>query len=137
MKKESTKGIAWGGVCALLMKASIVLATPTQDEIVKSFNDNMNQAPDYGLLIPWFFAACGAVAVVIYFRNRQKRQAIPQSLNHPKKLVKEIVKSVELDPAEMKRVTQLARELNCDNPLTLLICPSLMSSDAGEKTDAQ
>jgi hypothetical protein len=117
----------------MLACAGAAHGTPTQEDIVKSFNENMSQPPDYGKLLPWFFAFCGAVAVIVYFNQRQKRQAIPMALNHPKKLIKEMVKGADIDPAEMKKMTQLARELDCESPLTLMLCPSLMNKDGKDQ----
>jgi hypothetical protein len=111
-------------------------ATPTEEDILRSFNQNMDQAPDYGRMIPWLLAAVGAVVIVVCFRNWQKRQAVPKKLNHPRKLVREIVRGIEIDPAEMKRITQLARELNCQSPLTILLCPSLTAKDAQPQSPA-
>jgi hypothetical protein len=110
-----------------------VLATPSMDDITKSFNQNMDQEPDYSKMIPWLFGVAGIVATVMYFRQRQKRAAVPRALNHPGKLVKEVVKIAELDPLELKRLKALAAEYNCTSPLTLLLCPSLLNK-ADEET---
>jgi hypothetical protein len=103
-------------------------ATPTNEEISRSFSENMDQAPDYSRLIPWLFALAGIVAAVIYIRQRQKRQAVPKALNHPGKLMREIIRTGEINPVEMKKLSGRARELDCQNPLTLLLCPSLLSA---------
>jgi hypothetical protein len=102
-------------------------ATPTVEEITRSFSQNMDQEPDYGRVIPWLFGLAGAVVVVIYFRQRQKREAVPRALNHPGKLLREVVKIAEIDPVEMKRLKLLAAEHDYSSPLTLLLCPSLLA----------
>jgi predicted restriction endonuclease len=116
--------------CVVICLSRAALAVPTNEDILRSFNENMDQAPDYSRLIPWVCILAGIVAVVIFFRQRQKRQAIPKALNHRGKLLKEMVRSIETDPAEMKRISGLARELDCENPLTLLLCPSLLNKPA-------
>jgi hypothetical protein len=119
----------------ILAPVTLVLATPTNEEILRSFNENMDQAPDYALVIPWLFAAGGAIAIVMYFRQYQKRQAVPKPLNHPRKLVKEVVKNMQMDPLEMKKLSAQAKELGCDSPLTLLLCPSLTRAEEAPTAD--
>lgn len=101
----------------------------TQDDVFRSINDSMHQGLDYGLLIPFFFCIAGVVAIVIYIRQYQKRQALPKTLNHQGKLVREMAKIAAIDPAEMRKYKLLADQMKCENPLTLMLCPSLMGRE--------
>jgi len=122
------------GMALLLLAPSTAWGTPTEEDILRSFNENMDQPPDYGRLIPWLFALAGAVVVVVYFRQWQKRQAVPRPLNNPRKLIREMANAIDIDPAELKRITQQAKDLNCESPLTLLLCPSLLGEESRDKT---
>jgi hypothetical protein len=100
-------------------------ASPTPEEISRSFTESMQQEPDYWRMLPWFFAFAGSVLVVMFIRQRQVRQAMPRVLNHPGKLVREMVRNADIDAAEMKKLKAEAKELDCEHALTLLLCPSL------------
>jgi hypothetical protein len=110
--------------------ASAASAKPTQEEFFRSLTQNMTQEPDYQRLIPWAFAIAGVVVAIAYLSQRQKRQALPKPLNHQGKLVKEMIRTAGLDPAEIKRLGGLAQRLDCQSPLTLLLCPSLLAPAA-------
>jgi hypothetical protein len=126
---------AIGGLAAmalLLGLSAIAAAEPTQEDVFRSLNESMHESPNYGLVLPWLFAAAGVVAVVVYFRQRQKVQAIPKPLNHPGKLVREMTQLAGVDAAEIKRLKALAKERQVSSPLVLLLCPSLLDSSATE-----
>lgn len=111
-------------LCASL--PSMVRAAPTMDQITQSFNQNMDQEPDYSKMIPWIFGLAGAVLVVVYFRQRQKQAANPKALNHPGKLLREVAKIAEINAEELRRLKAVAVEKELTSPLVLLLCPSLM-----------
>jgi hypothetical protein len=119
----------------LLLVPRAALANPTQDDVFRSLTQNMEEQPDYSKIIPWIFAVAGLVVVVIFMRQWQRRQAVPKVLNHPGKLIREVTKLAEIDAAEMKKLKNRAEELGCDNPLTLLLCPSLMEKPQGAKSN--
>ena len=52
---------------------------------------------------------------------------MPKALNHSGKLVKEISKTMNLKPAEIKQLKVLADGQDVGKPLVLLLCPSLLS----------
>ena len=113
----------------VFLMASRALAV-TQEDVFRSINENMVQQPDYERLIPWLFGIAGLVVVVIFVRQRQKLAAVPKALNHPGKLMREMSRLAEIDPAEMKKYKALARDKQVENPLTLMLCPSLLGDPA-------
>jgi hypothetical protein len=121
----------------VLTLATPVLSAPTQDDVFRSLSRNMEAQPDYGRLLPWLCAAAGLVAVIIYLSQRQKRQAVPKTLNHPGKLLREVIRVAELDPDEMKQLKALAQEQNCQSPLTLLLCPSLRGGEENKSEEPE
>jgi hypothetical protein len=132
---------AWFAVVALFLPTGngqlpTARATPTQEDVFRSLSQNMQQTPDYSLVLPFLFAVAGVVVVVIFLRQRQKNQANPKALNHPGKLVREISKLAAIDPAEMKRLRGLAQQYECENPLTLLLCPSILGKGQEQQTPA-
>src|ERR1700677_3656770 len=89
-------------LAVIAASVSPALALVSQDDVFRSLTQNMDSEPDYGKLLPWLFAIAGLIAVIIYIRQRQKRQAVPKALNHPGKLVREVVRLADLDPDELK-----------------------------------
>jgi len=120
-----------------LVFASPASATVSQDDVFRSLTQNMDEQPDYWKLLPWFLAAAGVVAIVIFVRQRQRLAAVPRVVNHPGKLLREVIRTADLDPSEVKELKARAAELNCENPLTLLLCPSLLAKPAVDEKIAE
>jgi hypothetical protein len=138
MKKTATAAKASVILFLLLVvgRSPCAWSTPTQEEVLRSINENVSEGPDYGRMIPWILAAAGVVVAVTFFRQRQKQQANPKPLNHPKKLVREIIRTTDIESTEMKQLWNRAKELDCDNPLTLILCPSLLSPPKADEPAA-
>ena len=56
-----------------------------------------------------------------------RRRRTPKALNHHGKLLKELAAAVSLKPAEVKQLKLLADEQKLSNPLTLILCPSILA----------
>jgi hypothetical protein len=110
-------------ICVLCCGAA---GTPTQEEVFRSFQENMVEKTDGTRVIAVVFLAAATVVVLLLVANRHKRQVTPKVLNHPGKLLKEVGKGVALKGSEVKRLKVLAEQCQCSSPLTLLLCPSLL-----------
>lgn len=124
-------------VCVLVLPYVFGLppasAAATANDVFRSFNENVSERTDYSKLLPWVCGAAGLIILLVLLTNRQKRQAVPKPLNHSKKLLREVAKALALKSAEVKQLKLLADEHGCDSPLTLLLCPSLLSQAAAAK----
>ena len=125
--RHAGKMRAWFAIASLLFFAAPSLAV-TDEDIVRSFNEHMVQEPDYTAFIPWLLGLAAVVIIVIYVRQRQKIAAVPKALNHPGKLVREMTKLADIDSAEMKKYKAIARQMQVESPLTLMLCPSLLNA---------
>jgi hypothetical protein len=103
------------------------LATPTQEEVFKSINQNVGEATDPGKFMALIFGAAGVVILLVLFSHRRSRDVSPRSLNHQGKLLKEVVKRINLRPSEVRQLKVLAEEQQVSSPLTLLLCPSVLA----------
>jgi hypothetical protein len=120
-------------------------AAPSQADFFKSVQENMGKSQDFDYRPLLLIAAGGGVAVLLLFvsNRRQKTVRSPQSLNSPAKLMKEILRQVPLNAAEVKQLKVLAGAVKTPHadgisPLALLLCPSLMAKGlrgAGNKVD--
>lgn len=120
-------------------------AAPSQEDFFKSVQENMGKSQDFDYRPLLLIAAGGGVAVLLLLvsNRRQKTVRSPHSLNSPAKLLKEILRQVPLNTAELKQLKVLAGSVktpdaNEISPLALLLCPSLMAKGlrgAGSKVD--
>ena len=92
---------------AFSRSAGSFLATPTQEEVFKSIQNNVNQSSDSGRIIPYLMAAGAVVILVALFSQRRKREFNPRAMNHQGKLMKEVLRAVPLRLVEMKQLKLL------------------------------
>ena len=108
-------------------------ATPTQDEVFKSIQDNVGATTDPKKFFAFMAGAAGLVVLLAVLSNRKKRQVTPRVLNHQGKLLKEIVRQIDLRPVEVRQLKVLADSQNVSSPLTLLLCPSVLTKAVKER----
>ncbi len=104
-----------------------VYANPTPEEVLKSLNQNLNEPADPSKFVALLFGAAGIVILLVLFSHRRKRDLSPRSLNHQGKLLKEVMKRINLKPSEVRQLKTLAEEQSVSSPLTLLLCPSVLA----------
>jgi hypothetical protein len=120
-------------VMTTLSLAPVSRATPSQQDVFKSIQDNVGQPTDFDARPVIFLAAAGGAALllVVGVNYWQKRRSTPRKLNHPAKLLKEVVREVPLSASEVKQLKLLADNLENEidqpaGPLLMLLCPSLL-----------
>ncbi len=113
------------------------LLTLTQEEVFKSISDNVGQGGGSDLSGRTFFAillgVAGVIMLISLFNLRRKREAVPKAVNHPGRLLKEVMKQIPLKPVELKQLRLLAEAENdagapLQSPLTFLLCPSAFAA---------
>ena len=116
---------------ALLLVPAATLAAPTQEDVFKSIKENVGPSQtDYSKLLPFALAAVGLVILLAVASQWRKRDRTPRALNHQGRLVKEVMKTVPLRASELRQLRILAeegREEPLQSPLTLVLCPSLLT----------
>ena len=119
----------------ILLPSSFALATPRQQDVLRSIGDDGTENVDTGKLLLVVFGIV-TVLIVIAMRSQrqQKKAAAPKALNHQGKLVKEVVKHVNLKPAEIKQLKILSESKDLSSPLVLLLCPSLLTAAVKENS---
>jgi len=119
---------------AILTFAQLALAAPTQEEVFKSIQDNVgSSSTDSRKFLLYACVTGGVIILLALFSQRRKREVIPKALNNHGKLLKEIMKGVPVRPREVKQLktlaeqTPIARGNTVQDPLTLLLCPSVLT----------
>jgi hypothetical protein len=114
-------------IVAALGISTSALATPTQEEVFRSINQNVGSSVDLSKLVPYLLVAIAlAIMLGLYNYHRKKRGTTNKRLNNPAKLSREICRRINIRPAEFRQLKLLADEQEVQQPLTLILCPSLL-----------
>jgi len=115
------------------LMASVLHAVPTQEDVFKSISDNMGQKSDAGPFLG-VMATIAAVAILVaVISKRRERPRLPKALNHQGKLLKEVLKSTPLKPSEARLLKSLSETQEVDNPLVMMLCPSVLEKAMRQK----
>lgn len=102
-----------------------------QKQVLEAINHSVSSTVDPLLLVGIFVAVIGLLVAVAYWQkrraNRPKTRAV---LRDPRKLLKQVAGDLELSPAELRKLKHHADRLGVENPLTLLLCPSLLKKES-------
>jgi hypothetical protein len=126
-----------GLVIALVTAAipTLAHAQPKLEDVFKSTHENFGKEAEPGMFLAWFCVASGLILILILLHRRYQRQATPKVVNHQGKLNRALQKQIALKNAEVRQLKALAEGQPVQNPLTLLLCPSLLAKAAREKPD--
>jgi hypothetical protein len=112
---------------ASLATSAIAWAAPTQEEVFRSINQNVGSTVDFDRYMPYILTALGAIILAAIYNHRKQNPGIVKRVNHVGKLVREVSRSVHLKSAEVKQLKLMAEEQKVNNPLMLLLCPSVLA----------
>jgi hypothetical protein len=119
----------------LLPSAFSAAAQPTQEDVLRSISQNVNESADGGKVLAVVAGLAGVILLLAVLQQRKSREVRPKSVQHPGRLIKEVMKTVPLRPAEFKQLKMLVErkresgerdELRVESPLTLILCPSVL-----------
>jgi hypothetical protein len=120
-----------------LLPAPRAFSQPTQEEVFKSIGDTVNEPIDASRVVATLAAIGGVVVLLVVVGHRRGSGPKSKSLDHPGKLMKEVLRNVPLKGVELKQIKLLSQELRprgseqrVQSPLTLLLCPSLLGEAA-------
>ena len=106
-----------------------------QSDVLKGISNGVGQEVDGSKIVAAFLLFAAVILVLVIVNHRRQRTVIPKVLNHPGKLLKEVAKGINLKPAEIKQLKNLAEGQELSSPLVLLLCPSIMIKAAKIKGD--
>lgn len=127
LKKQFHRiGVLWAIAAGIL--PSVASAQLTEEDFRRSLSENIDQTIDPNKFLAFFLCLiAGVIVIAVIQKRRAARPATNKALNHPGKLMKEVGKLVQLRPAELKQLRNLAPLENVNNPLVLLMCPSVLA----------
>ena len=113
-------------------------AEPTQEEVFRSIGQNVSEPADSGRALAVLAGLAGVIGLLVVLGSRRSRPPRPKVLHHHGKLMKEVLRTVPLKPAELKQLKLLAEQSRAaegiQSPLTLVLCPSVLARAAQEKS---
>jgi hypothetical protein len=128
----------------LLVSARPCVADPTQEEVLRSIGQNVSESPGGGRVLGVLAGIAGGIVLLVVVGGRRGREAAPKTLNHHGKLLKEVLRTVPLKPAELKQLKLLLQESggrtggglqSVQSPLTLVLCPSVLVKAAKGRSE--
>jgi hypothetical protein len=118
---------------------SVSLAEPTQEDVLRSIGRNVSEPVDSGRVLGVLATIAGAVGLLVVVGQRRRRPPGPKTLRHHGKLLKEVLRTVPLKPAEVKQLKHLSEQARgaegVESPLTLALCPSVLMRAAQARSD--
>ena len=102
------------------------LATATAEDVFRGVNQTTDASPDPRTL---FALAVAGVALVLLLLVLSRRKAEPtpaKATNSPAKLTRELLKKSRLRRSDIKHLKYLAEQQQLNNPLVLVLCPSVL-----------
>jgi hypothetical protein len=127
-------------IFAILYSLSSILlcrtasAAPTQEQVLKSIHENVGGTVDPRKFFAFMLVIGGLIVLLALMSQRKKREVSPKAFNSQGKLLKEIVKQVDLRPSEIRQLKALAEAQGVSSPLTLLLCPSILTKAVKERS---
>jgi hypothetical protein len=106
-----------------------LLAAANPDDIFKSMGDSMGAEVNPAQILAILASIVGLCVLISVFKKRADRAPRKSNeLNNPSKLLRQVAKEAGLSRGEVKELKKLAQLQGVENPLTLLLCPSLMQA---------
>ncbi|MDB5327544.1 MAG: hypothetical protein JWM57_3113 [Phycisphaerales bacterium] len=115
-----------------------LLAATTSDDIFKSMGDTMSSDVNPAQVLAVIAAFVGLCVLVSVFKKRADRAPRNSNeVNSPTKLMRQLCKEAGLKRSEIRELKKLAALQGVENPLTLLLCPSLMQAAIAKRRAGQ
>ena len=76
---------------------------PTQEEVFQSINQHVGSTVDVTKMVPYLVAGLGLVVLIVWITHQQRYRAVPRTLNHAGKLIKEVSKKIGCDRVRRRR----------------------------------
>ena len=126
----------------VLLSASAALAAPTQQDVFRSIQSNVDHPIDGTKLLATLAAIAGAVVlgVVVSRWKQHKKSGVRRAKNGPALLIRELARTVGLRRDQVRQLRALNARLTANghgvqNLATLLLCPSLIRRAEGLHAD--
>lgn len=114
-----------------------ILAAPTADQVFKSMGETMSASVNPLHIVGAFALLVGVLVLLSILTKKRDPREKPKPVNNPAKLLKELSRQAGLRPRELRQLKALAEQQHIENPLVLLICPSVLRKAMQNRTAAR
>ena len=104
------------------------------EDVFKSTQQSMDGGVSGKKLFALFLGALALILVLAFLQYRKRHAATIRTMHSPPKLLKEALKDLSLKGGQVRQLKQLAEEQECESPLTLLICPSVLEKALAKRS---
>ncbi len=135
-----SRWLASGTAMLATAGASVALAADSAQDKLQSLFDGVagktapgTEAPSSTHLLAFTMLGLGVISILVWHNNRQPKPKKVRQVNHSRKLMKQITRQIGLAGDEVRQLKLLAdihqrtSGQPLQNPLTLLLCPSLLT----------
>ena len=127
----ATNGKRMAGLVAAMsgLLAASAMADPRIEDVFQSTQDAMESGGDFDgrKVIAVVCGIVGLIVIIVVLNKFRSRDGGSKSLNHQGKLMRELQRELNIKPAEVRQLKALVDASPAENPLTFMICPSLLS----------
>ena len=139
LRRTSDAGLGYlsrVAICIAIVLVSFtqsVRADPSQDAVFKSISSNVDSSVSGKTVLAGVMVVAGLVMLMAFLSRRQDRRDTVKTVNSQAKLMRELIKTAGLKPAEARQLRTLADKLAkagrpVDSPITLMLAPSWVKS---------
>lgn len=104
------------------------LSAATPEQVFKSVGESLDRSVNPSHLILIVVGLVGILVLISLFNRQSVKKDKPKPVHNPSRLTRQIARQVGLSKREMRQLKQLAEQENLDNPLVLLLCPSVLQA---------
>ena len=124
-------------IALVLLLPAVVHADPSQDAVFKSISNNVDSSVSGKTVLAGAMVIVGLMLLMAFLSRRQDKRSTPRTMNSQAKLMRELIKTAGLKPAEARQLRTLADKLAkagrpVDSPITLMLATVV---GAGRKID--
>ena len=109
------------------------LAASTPDQVFKSMGQSLDTSANPNHIILIVLALIALFVLISLVSRRTQKKDKPKPLNHPSRLMKQMARQIGLSNRELRQLKVIADQENLQNPLVLLLCPSVLKSVAAKR----
>ncbi len=131
----------WLTAYAAMLVTSVATAADSPQDKLKSLFDGVagktapggTEGPSSTHLLAFAMLGFGVITILVWYNNREQKPKKVRQVNHSRKLMKQITRQIGLAGDEVRQLKVLAdihqrtTGQTLQNPLTLLLCPSLLT----------
>ncbi len=102
------------------------LLNATAQDVFKSMGETLDAKVNPNHIILIVVGLIGVIVLLSLIGRRTQKDERPKVINNPSRLIRQLARQVGLKPKEVRQLKQLADQEGLDNPLVLLLCPSVL-----------